>query len=147
MRNTGLEKHRANSEEELPIVLLHGTLGQSEDWSQVVEQLKRYRRVIRLNYAEPVAGTDSANAPRLSDFASRVVAAARASGTLRFDLVAIRLEPRLPHPLRRSVRRWFGRWFLFRVSVMEVTRELDYSSIFGCTWRGRTRLPLQSYFS
>src|SRR5712671_6126690 len=59
MTNTGLEKHQSNSEQELPIVLLHGTSGQSEDWSQVVEQLTRHRPVIRLNYAEPVAGTDS----------------------------------------------------------------------------------------
>jgi pimeloyl-ACP methyl ester carboxylesterase len=74
MTNTGLEKHRPNKEEELPVVLLHGTSGQSEDWS-------------RLNYAEPAAGTDSANAPRVSDFADRVVAAAGAGGRHRFDLV------------------------------------------------------------
>jgi hypothetical protein len=43
----------------------HGASGQSEDWSQVVEQLRRHRPVIRLNYAEPVARTDSANAPRV----------------------------------------------------------------------------------
>ena len=34
--------------------------------------------MIRLNYAEPVARTDSANAPRVSDFAVQVVAAAEA---------------------------------------------------------------------
>src|SRR5882724_5142961 len=60
MTNTGPERHRPNNEEDLPVVLLHGTSGQSEDWSQVVEQLTRYRPVIRLNYTEPVAGTDSA---------------------------------------------------------------------------------------
>jgi 3-oxoadipate enol-lactonase len=43
--------------------------------------------VIRLNYEEPFAGTDSANPPRVSDFADRVVAAARAGGRHRFDLV------------------------------------------------------------
>jgi 3-oxoadipate enol-lactonase len=91
MTNMGLEKHRANNEEELPVVLLHGTSGQSEDWSQVVEQLTRHRRVIPLNYAESVAGTDSANAPRVSDFAGRVVAAAGASGAHRFDLVGYSL--------------------------------------------------------
>lgn len=91
MTNTGLENHRANKEEELPIVLLNGTSGQSEDWSQVVEQLARHRPVIRLNFAEPVAGTDSANAPRASDFADRVVAAAGAGGTNRFDLVGYSL--------------------------------------------------------
>src|SRR6266436_6341214 len=91
MTNTGLEKRRPNNEVELPVVLLHGTSGQSEDWSQVVEQLRRHHPVIRLNYAEPVAGTDSANAPRVSDFADRVVAAVGAGGWRRFDLVGFSL--------------------------------------------------------
>ena len=91
MTNTGPEKHRPNNDRELPVVLLHGTSGQSEDWSQVVEQLTRHRPVIRLNYAEPVTGTDSANAPAVSDFADRVVAAARAGGKHRFDLVGFSL--------------------------------------------------------
>ena len=91
MTNTGLEKHQSNSEQELPIVLLHGTSGQSEDWSQVVEQLTRHRPVIRLNYAESVAGTDSENAPGVSDFADRVVATAGAGGTHRFDLIGYSL--------------------------------------------------------
>jgi pimeloyl-ACP methyl ester carboxylesterase len=91
MTNTGLDKHRPNNEEELPVVLLDGTSGQSEDWSQVVEQLTKHRPVIRLNYAEPVAGTDSANAPRVSDLADRVIAAARAGGRHRFDLVGFSL--------------------------------------------------------
>src|SRR5260370_34893556 len=91
MTNSGLENHQPNNEEEVPIVLLHGTSGQSEDWSQVVEQLTRHRPVIRLNYAEPVAGIDSANAPRVSDFADRFVAAAGAGGSHRFDLVGYSL--------------------------------------------------------
>ena len=77
--------------EELPIVLLHGTSGQSEDWSQVVKQLASHRSVIRPIYVEPVAGTDSANAPRVSEFADRVVAAAGAGGRHRFDLVGYSL--------------------------------------------------------
>jgi len=77
--------------EELPVVLLHGTSGQSEDWPQVVEQLASHRSVIRPNYAEPVAGTDSGNAPGVSDFAERVVAAAGAGGRRRFDLVGYSL--------------------------------------------------------
>jgi 3-oxoadipate enol-lactonase len=89
MANTYVDA--VNDEEELPVVLLHGTSGQSEDWSQVVEQLARHRRVIPLNYAESVAGTDSANLPRVSDFANRVVAAAKAGGTHRFDLVGYSL--------------------------------------------------------
>src|SRR6266849_8327730 len=91
MTNSGPEKHRPNNEEDLPVVLLHGTSGQSEDWSQVVEQLTRHRPVIRLNYAEPVTGTDSANVPTVSDFADRVVAAAGAGGRHRFDLVGFSL--------------------------------------------------------
>jgi pimeloyl-ACP methyl ester carboxylesterase len=43
--------------------------------------------VIPLNYAESVAGTDRENTPGVSDFADRVVAAAGAGGTHRFDLV------------------------------------------------------------
>jgi 3-oxoadipate enol-lactonase len=91
MTNTGLEKRRPNNEEELPVLLLHGTSGQSEDWSQVVEQLTKHRPVIRLNYAEPVAGIDSPNAPRVSDFADRAMAAAGAGGRHRFDLVGFSL--------------------------------------------------------
>jgi 3-oxoadipate enol-lactonase len=91
MTNTGLEKRRPNNEKELPVVLLHGTSGQSEDWSQVVEQLTRHRPVIRLNYGEPVARPDSVNTPRVSDFADRVVAAVGAPGTHRFDLVGYSL--------------------------------------------------------
>ena len=47
--------------------------------------------VIRLNYAEPVARTDSANAPRVSDFADRAVAAAEDGGSHRFELVGFSL--------------------------------------------------------
>ena len=88
MTNTGPEKHRPNNEDNLPVVLLQGTSGQSEDWSQVVGQLTSHRPVIRLNYAEPVAGTDS---PSVSDFAERVVAATRAGATHRFDLLGFSL--------------------------------------------------------
>ena len=91
MADTKLENQRKNNEDELPIVLLHGTSGQSEDWSQVLEQLAKHRPVIRLNYAELIAGTDSANAPAVSDFAHRVVAAASADGRHRFDLVGCSL--------------------------------------------------------
>ena len=94
MTKTGPKKYRPNNEEDSPVVLLHGTSGQSEDWSQVVEQLTRQRPVIRLNrlnYAEPVTGTDSANAPAVSDFAKRVVALAGAGGSHRFDLVGFSL--------------------------------------------------------
>jgi 3-oxoadipate enol-lactonase len=91
MANTKLDKHRSNREEEVPVVLLHGTSGRSEDWSQVVERLTRHRPVIRVNYAEPVAGTDLANTLGVSDFADRVVAAARAGARQRFDLIGFSL--------------------------------------------------------
>jgi len=65
MTDTELEKHGPNNEEDLPVVLLHGTSGQSEDWSQVVERLTSHCPVIRLNYAEPVIGADSADAPAI----------------------------------------------------------------------------------
>jgi 3-oxoadipate enol-lactonase len=77
--------------EKLPVVLLHGTSGRSEDWSQVVEQLASHRSVIRPNYAEPVAGAGSGNAPAVPDFAERVVAEARTRGRDRFDLVGYSL--------------------------------------------------------
>jgi 3-oxoadipate enol-lactonase len=91
MANIGLETQRPNTEEGLPLLLLHGTSGPSEDWSQVVERLSRHRPVVRLNYEEPGSATNSANAPRVSDFADRVVAAARAGGRHRFDLVGYSL--------------------------------------------------------
>ncbi len=42
---------------------------------------------------------------------------------IALTLSAIPLEPLLPYPLQRSIRRWFVRWFLYRVLAMEVTRE------------------------
>src|ERR1700730_19207809 len=80
MTNSRPEKHRPNNEEDLPVVLLHGTSEQSEDWCQVVEQLTTHRPVGRLNYAESAARTNSANPPRVSDFRVRVVAGAAAGG-------------------------------------------------------------------
>jgi hypothetical protein len=41
MTNAGPEKRQQNNEEDLPVVLPHGTSGQSEDWSHVVEQLTK----------------------------------------------------------------------------------------------------------
>jgi len=45
-----------SSDIELPIVLVHGTMGKSENWSRVVEELSNSRLVIRPNYLEGVAG-------------------------------------------------------------------------------------------
>ena len=47
--------------------------------------------MIPLDYAESVPDTDSENAPGVSEFADRVVAAAGAGGTHRFDLVGYSL--------------------------------------------------------
>ena len=76
-----------SSDTELPIVLAHGTMGNSEDWSRVVEKLSSSRSVIRPNYIERVAGRNSTNTPEIKDLADEVVAAVRAEGKERFDLV------------------------------------------------------------
>src|SRR3954466_7360537 len=83
------EKERRNliGKEDLPIVLLHGTMGKSEDWSRVVEELSNYRTVIRPNYMERIAKTNSTNELVIKDLADEVVAAVRAEGKQRFDLV------------------------------------------------------------
>jgi 3-oxoadipate enol-lactonase len=74
-------------EKDLPIVLVHGTMGKSEDWSRVVEELSNARSVIRPNYIERAAGRNSANELAIKDLADEVVAAVRAEGKQRFDLV------------------------------------------------------------
>ena len=91
MENTKPVKERTKNQEGLQIVLLDGTSGQSEDWSQVINQLARHRPVIRLNYAELSTGADSAYVPTVSDYARRVVASARAGGMHRFDIVGYSL--------------------------------------------------------
>jgi 3-oxoadipate enol-lactonase len=74
-------------DKDLPIVLVHGTMGKSEDWSRVVAELSNSRSVIRPNYIERVAGRDSTNELAIKDLADEVVAAVRAEGKQRFDLV------------------------------------------------------------
>ena len=74
-------------DQELPIVLVHGTMGKSEDWSRVVEKLSGSRTVIRPNYIERVAGRNSSNGLAVKDLADEVVAAVMAEGKQRFDLV------------------------------------------------------------
>jgi pimeloyl-ACP methyl ester carboxylesterase len=76
-----------SGEEDLPIVLVHGTMGKSEDWSRVVEELSSSRSVIRPNYIERVAGENSTNELAVKDLADEVVAAVRAEGKQSFDLV------------------------------------------------------------
>ena len=81
------ERSQLSSGKELPIVLVHGTMGKSEDWSRVVEQLSKSRSVIRPDYAERIAGRNPAKALAIKDLADEVVVAVKAEGKQRFDLV------------------------------------------------------------
>src|SRR4029077_16415001 len=85
--NSANEKHYLIDENDPPIVLVHGTMGKSDDWSRVVEKLSSSRSVIRPNYLERVAGKNSTNALAIRDLADQVVSAVRAEGKQRFDLV------------------------------------------------------------
>src|SRR3979490_768305 len=85
--NSEKEKRYLIDDKDLPIVLVHGTMGKSEDWSRAVEELSTSRSVIRPNYIERVAGTNSTNELAIKDLADEVVAAVRAEGKQRFDLV------------------------------------------------------------
>jgi 3-oxoadipate enol-lactonase len=85
--NSEKEKRYLIGEEDLPIVLLHGTMGKSEDWSRVVEELSNFRMVIRPNYIERVAGANTMDESAIKTLADEVVAAVRAEGKHRFDLV------------------------------------------------------------
>ncbi len=80
-----------SSNTEPPIALVHGTMGKSEDWSRVVEALSDSRSVIRPSYMERVAGRNSTKAITIRDLADEVVAAVRAEGKQRFDLVGCSL--------------------------------------------------------
>ena len=85
--NSEEERRYLIDEKDLPIVLVHGTMGKSEDWSRVVEELSSSRSVIRPNYIERVAGRNSTNELATKDLAEEVVAAVRSEGKRRFDLV------------------------------------------------------------
>jgi 3-oxoadipate enol-lactonase len=85
--NSEKERRYLIGAEDLPIVLLHGTMGKSEDWSRVVEELSNFRMVIRPNYIERVAGANTMNESAIKTLADEVVAAVRAEGKHRFDLV------------------------------------------------------------
>src|SRR6201994_4554184 len=85
--NSEKERRYLIGEQDLPIVLVHGTMGKSEDWSRVVGELSNSRSVIRPNYIEGVARRNSANELAVKDLADEVVAAVRAEGKQRFDLV------------------------------------------------------------
>jgi len=79
--------------------------------------------VIRLNYEEPFAGTDSAN-PR--EYPISQIELWQQPGLvagIALTLLAISSGRRLLISLRRSIRRWFVRWFWYQVSVTALTRE------------------------
>jgi pimeloyl-ACP methyl ester carboxylesterase len=85
--NSEKETRHLTDDKDLPIVLVHGTMGKSEDWSRVVEELSNSRSVIRPDYIERAAGRSSTNELAIKDLADEVVAAVRAEGKRRFDLV------------------------------------------------------------
>ncbi len=85
--NSEKARHCLIGEKDLPIVVVHGTMGKSEDWSRVVEELSSSRPVIRPNYMERAAGRNSANELAIKDLADEVVAAVRSESKQRFDLV------------------------------------------------------------
>jgi hypothetical protein len=73
--NSEKEKRYLIGEEDLPIVLLHGTMGKSEDWSRVVEELSNFRMVIRPNYIERVAGANTTDERAIKNLQPLVVPA------------------------------------------------------------------------
>src|SRR5258708_36961249 len=85
--NSEKAKRYLIDDKDLPIVLVHGTMGKSEDWSRVVEELSNSRSVIRPNYIERVAERHWTNELAIKDLADDVVAAVRAGSKRRFDLV------------------------------------------------------------
>jgi len=85
--NSEKESRYVIGEDDLPIVVVHGTMGKSEDWSRVVEELSKFRSVIRPNYIEGPAGENSTKELAIEDLADEVVRSVRAEGKQRFDLV------------------------------------------------------------
>src|ERR1700750_502841 len=85
--NSEKERRYLIGEKDLPIVLVHGTMGKSEDWSRVVEELSSSRSVIRPNYMDRIFERNSTNELSIKELADEVVAAVRAEGKQRFDLV------------------------------------------------------------
>jgi 3-oxoadipate enol-lactonase len=70
--NSEKERRTLIGEEDLPIVLLHGTMGKSEDWSRVVEELSSSRSVIRPNYMDRVAERNSTDELSIKDLAGEL---------------------------------------------------------------------------
>jgi 3-oxoadipate enol-lactonase len=91
LMNASREQVKSNHEVHLPIVLVHGTCGKSEDWSHVIGILSKYRTVIRPDYGARIPEEVHLNGPSISDFAAGVVAEIRDAGIQHFDLVGASL--------------------------------------------------------
>lgn len=74
------------SSSDVPLVLVHGTCGKSEDWSQVLSALSPKRTVIRPDYGKRFRDQGLSKAPTLTDFVLGVTAELDALGLERFDL-------------------------------------------------------------
>ena len=85
--NSKKESLNLIDEKDLPIVVVHGTMGKSEDWSRVTEELSKSRSVIRPNYIERAVKGNSADDLAMKDLADEVVAAVQVEGKRRVDLV------------------------------------------------------------
>jgi 3-oxoadipate enol-lactonase len=76
-------------DKDLPIVLVHGTMGKSEDWSRVVGELSNSRWVIRPNYIERVAGTNLTSELAIKDLADeRLTGLSSWEGRVKLGAVA-----------------------------------------------------------
>jgi len=70
----------------VPIVLVHGTCGNSEDWSQLLGVVSTKRTVIRPDYGKHFRDQGLSKAPTVADFALGIIAELNSLGVERFDL-------------------------------------------------------------
>lgn len=75
-----------SSKDDLPIVLVHGTCGNSEDWSHVLRVLSPKRTVTRPDYGRRFREQGRSSTATLSDFVSSVIEELESLGIERFDL-------------------------------------------------------------
>lgn len=74
------------SKSDVPIVLIHGTCGSSEDWSHVLGAISPKRTVIRPDYGKRFRDQGLSRVPTLADFVLGVTAELDSLGIERFDL-------------------------------------------------------------
>lgn len=70
----------------VPIVLVHGTCGNSEDWSQLLGVVSTKRTVIRPDYGKHFRDQGLSKTPTVADFALGIIAELNSLGVERFDL-------------------------------------------------------------